>query len=151
MPRHPILALALMLATGATSLAPSHAQSTETAPLIRDAADQRIDDFRWDHRLLMVFADSPGDPAFSEQMRYIDARPDELLARDLIVLTDTAPDGGGPIRAQLRPRGFSVVLIDKDGIVNQRKPFPQDVRELIRAIDKMPVRMEEIRRQRFGG
>jgi hypothetical protein len=37
------------------------------------------------------------------------------------------------------------VLIGKDGRVAQRKPSPWDVREIERAIDKMPLRQQEIR------
>ena len=48
------------------------------------------------------------------------------------------------IRAKLRPRGFSLVLIDKDGEAKLRKPLPWDVREITHAIDKFPLRRQEI-------
>jgi hypothetical protein len=38
-----------------------------------------------------------------------------------------------------------LTLIGKDGGVFQRKPFAWDVREIIRSIDKMPIRKQEIR------
>ena len=38
-----------------------------------------------------------------------------------------------------------LTVIGKDGGVKLRKPFPWDVRELSRSIDKMPLRQQEIR------
>jgi len=37
-----------------------------------------------------------------------------------------------------------LVLIGKDGGVKLRKPFPWNVREISRVIDKMPMRRQEI-------
>jgi len=42
-----------------------------------------------------------------------------------------------------------LVLMDKDGQIAQRKPFPWTVREISRAIDKMPLRQEELRTRRL--
>jgi hypothetical protein len=55
------------------------------------------------------------------------------------------------LRTKLRPRGFMVVLIGKDGGVKLRKPFPWDVREFSRSIDKMPMRQQELRDLPRGG
>jgi hypothetical protein len=38
-----------------------------------------------------------------------------------------------------------LTLIGKDGGVKLRKPFPWDVREITRSVDKMPMRQREIR------
>ena len=59
-----------------------------------------------------------------------------------------APDG--PWRVWLRPEGFSLVLIDKDGQVKQRKPVIWDTREISRAIDKFPSRRTETGRAGFA-
>ena len=40
--------------------------------------------------------------------------------------------------------------MDKDGQVKLRKPFPWDVREISRAIDKFPLRRQEIGRADLG-
>ena len=66
----------------------------------------------------------------------------------MVVLTDTDPSGDSALRTKLRPRGFMLVLIGKDGGVKLRKPFPWDVRQLMRAIDSMPMRQREIRERR---
>lgn len=107
-----------------------------------------LSQFVWEKRPIIIFADSPADPNFDQQMEYLDARIDELRERDVVVLTDTDPSVQSALRTQLRPRGFMLVLIGKDGGVKLRKPFPWDVRELSRTIDKMPVRQREIRERR---
>jgi Domain of unknown function (DUF4174) len=107
-----------------------------------------LDALRHLNRPIVVFADSPDDPAFTEQMRLIEGRWPELADRDVVVIADTDPAAASAIRTKLRPRGFMLVLIDKDGTVALRKPFPWDVRELMRAIDRMPDRREEIRNRR---
>ena len=50
-----------------------------------------------------------------------------------------------PARQELRPRGFALVLLDKDGRVTLRRPAPLSVREITRAIDRSPLRQEELR------
>ncbi|MGB1208416.1 MAG: DUF4174 domain-containing protein [Paracoccaceae bacterium] len=122
------------------------AAQTPDAP--RPAADIDIADYLWTHRPLVVFADSPADPRFVEQMTLLQAGAADLLERDVIVITDTAPAEPSALRQKLRPRGFSLVLIGKDGSVKLRKPLPWDVRELRRSIDKMPMRQQEIRARR---
>lgn len=71
-----------------------------------------------------------------------------LEERDVVVLTDTDPSARAPLRQKLRPRGFALVVIDKDGGVKLRKPTPWSVRELTRTIDKMPTREQEVRERR---
>ena len=94
-------------------------------------------------RPVIVFADSPADPAFIRQLDLLSRDPDALAVRDVIVITDTDPATPSAIRLKLRPRGFALVLIDKDGKTTLRKPLPWDVREITRAIDKFPSRREE--------
>lgn len=113
------------------------------APIPGDIAD--LSEFVWKKRPVVVFADSPDDPAFVEQMALIAARWPELAARDVVVIADTTPEPLSSVRRKLRPRGFSLVLITKDGQVSIRKPLPWSGREIIRAIDKMPLRREEVR------
>ncbi|WP_240473521.1 DUF4174 domain-containing protein [Thioclava indica] len=108
-------------------------------------ADASLDALIWQKRPIVVFADSPFDPAFKDQMRLLEERWPELAARDVMVIADTAPNPPSSVRLKLRPRGFSLVIIAKDGTVNLRKPRPWDAREIIRSIDKMPIRREEIR------
>ncbi len=110
-----------------------------------DASDIDLDELRWVARPVIVFANTPADPAFAEQLELLAERSDELAERDVILIADTSPDDRSAVRTKLRPRGFQLTLIGKDGGVKLRKPFPWDVRELTRQIDKMPMRQQEIR------
>ncbi len=112
---------------------------------VLDAKDVSLADFQWIARPIVVFANTPADPRFQQQMEKLLARPGPLIERDVVVITDTDPAARSDIRLALRPREFMLVLIAKDGTVNLRKPFPWDVRELSRAIDKMPLRQQEMR------
>ena len=140
----PIGAADASLDEGADPLAVWQADPT----VIFEAGDIDLAAFQWIARPIVIFADTPADPRFKEQMELLTARPGELAERDVIVITDTDPSEPSAIRRTLRPRGFMVALIDKDGRVNLRKPFPWSVRELSRSIDKMPLRQEEIRARR---
>lgn len=115
------------------------------------AGDVDLQQFVWEKRPIVVFADSPNDPNFGLQMEFLEDQVEALAERDVIVLTDTDPTALGPLREKLRPRGFMMVLIGKDGGVKLRKPFPWDVREISRTIDKMPMRQREIRDRRDDG
>lgn len=112
------------------------------------ATDVVLDDFMWIARPVVVFADSPADPAFQRQVDLLLARADDLVRRDVVLITDTDPAAMSEIRRALRPRGFMLALLGKDGGVKLRKPLPWDVRELGRSIDKMPLRLQELRDER---
>lgn len=94
-------------------------------------------------RPVIVFADSPNDPAFIRQMELLTRSYDEFAARDVILITDTDPAHPSALRKKLRPRGFSLVLMDKDWKPSIRKPLPWDGREIVNTIDKMPIARAE--------
>lgn len=139
-------ALLLSTAAGATDTKDPTAVALWEAnkAMVFDAAEIDLESFKWVARPVIVFADSPNDPAFRRQLELLEARADELIERDVVLITDTAPNPRSDIRTKLRPRGFMLTLIGKDGGVKLRKPFPWDVRELSRQIDKMPMRRQEI-------
>ncbi len=112
--------------------------------------DSDLSEFLWIKRPVVVFADTPADPRFNEQMERLKAELDALADRDVVILADTDPDGGSELRRKLRPRGFMVVLVGKDGMVYLRKPNPYSVRDIGRSIDKLPTRQREIRERRGG-
>ena len=120
------------------------AEGPPTLPLVQ-GSDVDLSEFLWTKRPVVVFADTPNDPRFIEQMNFLNADIPALLLRDIVVLTDTDPAARSDLRRKLRPRGFMLVLIDKDGGVKLRKPAPWDVREISRSIDKFPTRQQEIR------
>jgi hypothetical protein len=131
-----ILALAAFLPTASVAL-------PAEPPLIVSSSQVVLADLIWLKRPVVVFADSPNDPNFIRQMQLLERGVADLAERDVLVITDTDPAANSAIRQKLRPRGFSLVLLDKDGQAKLRKPLPWDVREISHAIDKFPLRMQE--------
>ena len=118
------------------------APTTGIAPVT--AAQVVWDDLLYLKRPVVVFADSPNDPNFIRQMELIARDTGQLAARDVILIIDSDPAALSEVRRKLRPRGFSLVLLDKDLRPVIRKPLPWDVREITNAIDKFPLRRQEI-------
>lgn len=116
-----------------------------------DGAEIVLDDLNWVARPLVVFADTPNDPRFQQQMDLLLADMDQLAERDVILITDTDRSAQTDLRTALRPRGYMMALVGKDGRVALRKPGPYSVRELSRSIDKMPLRQQEISDRRLLG
>lgn len=129
-------------AVDAGAVAPA-AQATDG--LFPEDRPDSLDALRWEKRVLIVFADSPNDPNFRRQIEALQDVPEPMLQRDVVVFTDTDPEAYGPLRETFRPRGFMLVLVGKDSQIKLRKPFPWDVREISRTIDKTPLRQQELR------
>jgi len=151
-PRFTFLLASVALAMAATFA--SAAAGDEQTPVeiwdadrttVFDGRDIDLEAFRWIARPVVVFADTPADPAFQRQLDLLQDGMDELVKRDVVLITDTSRSDLSDVRRKLRPRGFMLTLIGKDGGVKLRKPFPWHVRELTRSIDKMPLRRQEIR------
>ncbi|MEL7258106.1 MAG: DUF4174 domain-containing protein [Pseudomonadota bacterium] len=141
----------LILTAGSLS-ADESAETSKTTPseIIFPGESVDLSEFVWKNRPLVVFADSPEDPRFIQQMAFLNEGLDDLRERDVIILTDPNKDSGSALREQLHPRGFMLALIGKDGRIFLRKPLPWDVREITRAIDKLPTRQQEVRDRRGG-
>jgi hypothetical protein len=124
------------------ALLPVAASAEDFAP--QPASDVVFADQLYVKRPIVVFADSPNDPNFVRQIDLLSRAYPELAQRDVILVTDTDPEARSEWRQKLRPRGFSLVIMDKDLRPVVRKPLPWDVREITAAIDKMPLRRTEI-------
>jgi hypothetical protein len=109
-----------------------------------DAAEVTLSELQWLLRPVVVFADTPNDPRFRQQMDQLLNSIDQLIERDVILITDTDPSAQTEVRRTLRPRGYALTVVDKDGRVLQRKPELWSVRELTRSIDRTPLRQQEI-------
>lgn len=145
MVRSLVLVPALFFAFAPAAIAVGGTDETE---VMQPAGTSELGDFLWHNRPIIVFADSPEDPRFVEQMRNLNDGLKQLEDRDVIVLTDTDPAARTPLRQKLRPRGFMLVLVAKDGTIMLRKPLPWTVRELTRSIDKLPTRKREVEERR---
>lgn len=134
-----------------STAAPAGVQSEpQVLDLIQPAGAIRLEDFLWIKRPIVVFADSAADPRYVQQLQYLTQDLSALDLRDVVIITDTNPSERSAVRTALRPRGFMLAIIDKDGGVKHRKPLPWDVREISRAIDKMPTRQREIQERTNG-
>ncbi len=102
-------------------------------------------------RIVVVFADSDADPAFIHQMDMLRVNASDLDDRDVVLVTDTNPDTPSELRLKLRPNGFSLVIMDKDGSNSLRKPRPWSTREIVRVIDKFPSRRDEMQERLPAG
>ncbi|MES2540676.1 MAG: DUF4174 domain-containing protein [Pseudomonadota bacterium] len=145
--RRPFLAV-LALAVLALSV-PARADEAPFAPV--PASEVVEADLLFLRRPVIVFADSPNDPAFVRQMELLVRSYAALEVRDVILITDTDPANASALRTKLRPRGFSLVLMDKDWKPMIRKPLPWEGREIVNSIDKMPIaRSEALERNPAG-
>ena len=131
----------MSLALAGLIFSPVLAQST-FAPI--SANSVVLADLYLHKRIVVVFADSDADPAFIHQMEMLRVNASDLDDRDVILLTDTTPDTPSELRQKLRPIGFSLVIMDKDGSNSLRKPRPWSTREIVRVIDKFPSRRDEM-------
>ncbi|MFW2587649.1 DUF4174 domain-containing protein [Sagittula sp. SSi028] len=123
------------------------AENDPVVDIVVPAADTTLEDWLWVKRPVVVFADSPNDPRFREQIELLLDRPDALDDLDVVVITDSDPAARSAVRQALRPRGFALVVLAKDGTIVTRKPRPWSVREISRSIDKLPLRQDELRSQ----
>ncbi|WP_122076705.1 DUF4174 domain-containing protein [Pseudophaeobacter sp. EL27] len=144
----PILALVLSSFLPLALVSSAQAAEPETPALVQPGEEADLASFLWHKRPIVVFADSPEDPRFKEQLARLTSEAEALLERDVVVLTDTTPNPASALRKQLRPRGFMLVLVGKDGGVKLRKPHPWTVRELSRSIDKFQDRLQEVEDRR---
>ncbi len=143
----------LLLTLVFTAFLPAALAAQETVEPTPPAAHQPVgesdlSEFLWKNRVIVVFVDNAADPRFHEQIDLLSDGTDMLAERDIVVLTDTDPADRSAARKKLRPRGFSLVVIDKDGGVKLRKPAPWSVREITRSVDKFPSRIQEVRERR---
>ena len=132
---------ALALALPAFSLSARAEEAPAFGPV--SAAEVVEADLVFLRRPVIVFADSPNDPAYLRQMQLLERYLPQLETRDVILITDTDPATPSDLRKKLRPRGFSLVLMDKDWKPSIRKPLPWEGREIVNSIDKMPIARSE--------
>ena len=102
-------------------------------------------------RPIIVFANSDRDPRFVRQLDELESVRDALEERDVVILLDTEP---GPsrfdtteLRKKFRPHDFNLILVGKDGEVKKRSPSVVTGSQLVRQIDRLPLRQQEMGRR----
>ncbi len=131
-----VLSLFLPFAAGA--------QEGRRGGIVIEAPGVTLAEFQWIKRPVLVFADSPTDPNFRRQIEMIEADAGQLAEYDVVVIADADPAARSLLRQRFRPRGFGLIILDKDGLVKLRKPLPWNVREITHAIDKFPLSRQEM-------
>ncbi len=125
--------------------------------------------YRWQHRLILIFAPSSDNEEYQVQQRYLMNQTAALAERDLLVLEafnqgdsqlkdpanpnfdpDDAVDPDSIERLYQRyqiskDNSFTLLLIGKDGTVKRRVEEPIEMAVLYTQIDGMPMRQREMR------
>ncbi len=154
----------LLLACG-LALIPLSAMATPPT----DSIDFRLEEQRWEHRLLFVFAASDTSEALVRQEKAFAEHDAGFRDRDLLLFTVTGSDWGTrrlvpgtdpqPLteaaarrlrdRFGVAPDAFRIVLVGKDGTEKRRDAEPVTARSIFDTIDAMPMRQREM--QESGG
>lgn len=117
-----------------------------------------LETYQWKNRVVLVFAPSPEDVDYQQQLEHL-SNEQELLERDLIIFhifgkQDGLADGNRLSEKDsealrqifsIDTTSFAVVLIGKDGTEKHRWQKPVASSELFALIDAMPMRREEMR------
>lgn len=118
-----------------------------------------LDRYRWQHRLLLLFAPQEDTPAYAAAAADIDRRSEDILDRDLVVF-HLLEDGASRVdgrrlsdaearqlrdRFEIAPGRFTAVLIGKDGGVKLVRRDSIDLQAVFDRIDAMPMRQREMR------
>ena len=122
-----------------------------------EQASRPLAGLRWRHRVVLLLADHPGDPALRAQSALLNEARADLTERDTLLITATTTveiDGRASpaptpdaLRRAYAPdsTGFAVALIGKDGGVKLRIADPVPARDILDLIDSMPMRQREMR------
>ncbi|WP_425073090.1 DUF4174 domain-containing protein [Sagittula sp. S175] len=143
--RPALLSLVMALAVDPLPVLAADVEAGEEVSVVIDAAETSLEDWLWIKRPVVVFADNPADPRFQEQIALLTERYAALDERDVVIIADSDPAAQTSVRKALRPRGFALVIMAKDGTIVTRKPRPWSVREISRSIDKLPLRQDELK------
>ena len=119
-----------------------------------------LDGYRWQNRLLLVFAPDADSALYRRQQEMLLVAERGLNERDMVIIfvirdaVSTKGRPAAPVAAvDLRdaygvlPHEFRVVLIGKDGGVKLRQEEPISVADLFALIDSMPMRKQEMRKR----
>jgi hypothetical protein len=140
------------------SLAASALLSVGTAGLCAAEADP-LEDYRWEKRVLLIFADSDKEPEIRSLDESLEASACAIADRDLIIgrilaSGDSSLEGASISREaglmlmdrhQVTPGSFAVLLVGKDGGLKARYDTVPDLTRVFALIDGMPMRRMEMR------
>ena len=124
---------------------------------LRSAGRTALEKYRWEHRLLLVFARDADSALYRRQQEMLLVAERGLNEREMIIIfvirdaVSTKGRPAAPVAAvNLRdaygvlPHEFRVVLLGKDGGVKLRQEEPISMADLFALIDSMPMRQREM-------
>ena len=115
--------------------------------------------FEWKNRVLII---SGTESKYQNQFDYLKVNKNEFIDRDMVVIlinkdgSKISQDGlknfksvdyesASSIKKRFNFEDFSLILIGKDGGVKYRAHEPVKINKIFELIDKMPMRMQEIK------
>jgi hypothetical protein len=129
-----------------------------------DTIDVNLADYRWKHRLLVVFTPGQAAEAYQDQRERLAGTGGAFRERDLLLITvpsagtgtlAPSPDTAATPtteeatdrlreRFSVAPGDFAVILVGKDGTEKRRDHAPVGPQAIFDAIDAMPMRQREM-------
>jgi hypothetical protein len=108
---------------------------------------KNLDDLRWKERVVLIYAPEGSEKELARQQELLRSHGAEMVARDVtqIVLRNGAENAKLVDRFKLSGRGFTLLLIGKDGGEKLRSHEVVAPERICRLIDSMPMRQEEMR------
>lgn len=105
-----------------------------------------LSQYRWKHRILIIFAPEASHEAYRVFDESLTRRSEDVLDRNLIVFRVFEDGEGQDLRRRFRPKpgGFTLILIGKDGGVKLRGEHGADLQDIFDLIDSMPMRKAEM-------
>jgi predicted transcriptional regulator len=124
--------------------------------------DLNLEEYRWQNRLLLLFAPNSQAESYIEQMRLLAEQPAEIADRDLIIISLFAQEEGRLANRSISvfaaevarehydvaEDSFAILLLGKDGGLKFRADRATSPAELFALIDSMPMRQQEMRERR---
>jgi hypothetical protein len=113
----------------------------------------RLEDYKWENRLLLVFAPDDNNSNFVEQLDVIGKNAQGIKERDLVVweLAPTGKHAGQRkellVKFDVEESVYTLILLGKDGLEKYRSNKPVSMEEIFKVIDQMPMRRQEMRKQ----
>jgi hypothetical protein len=120
------------------------------------ASDKILDEYQWENRILLVFADSRSSKNYEHQNKELDGHAEGFKERDLKIFhlfTDDEQQVNQKktqalyTEYEVAQGEFTVILIGKDGTEKLRTSELLEVKKLFSVIDAMPMRQREMRQE----
>jgi len=111
-----------------------------------------LEDLRWKNRVVLLFADGAENLSLKAQQKFIKKDKLGYEDRELVVISDIIGDKN---RSDLRSKfnisekGFTFILIGKDGGEKLRRNTVVQSIDLFDLIDSMPMRQSEMRNRKI--